>query len=57
VVELPDDVQPNTNTNDRIRKYLNVDKDEYVDKEYQNLKNAGIYTTYIDNSKTHQATV
>lgn len=41
-------------TNDKIREYLNVDKLEYINKEYkEDLKDAGIYTNYIENSQTH----
>jgi len=54
---MPDEAK--TNQNDRIKEYLNVNKTEYINKEYQeaNIKTAGIYTNYIDSQQTHQATV
>jgi hypothetical protein len=51
-VEMPEEKR--VDTNDKIREYLNVDKLEYINKEYkEDLKDAGIYTNYIENSQTH----
>lgn len=51
--------------NQRIQEYLNVDKSEYIDKDYKNspgndtmlLKNAGLYTNYLDHEDTHEVVV